>query len=88
MCTIHGLKVGLWIPKSTWFQQAATQHSPPFIPIAIIKNDDIGRHKVDTQAARSRCEQENKLLAPRPVVLVDGIDPILVRGATVDPTVS
>jgi hypothetical protein len=58
-----------------------------WVPVAVIKNDDVGAGEIDTQSASTGGQHENELLAVRLIVLVDGVDTVLVRGATVDTAV-
>jgi len=57
------------------------------VSIAVVEHDNIGCGEDDTEAARASGEQEDKLLAPGFVTLVDSVDPIFMRGPTVNTAV-
>ena len=46
--------------------------------VAAVKDDDIGCGEVKAEAANASGEQEDELLAPRFVILVDRVDAIVV----------
>ena len=53
------------------------------IPIAVVGHDNNSCSKVDTEAARASGEQEDVLLAPGCVVLVDRVDPIIMGAPSI-----
>ena len=58
------------------------------VPITIIQDNDVCRRQIDTETAGTSCQQENELLASRPVVLVDSSNAVLVTGTSVNPAVT
>lgn len=80
MGSIHGLQIGLRIPSVSRRRGA---HSP----VRVKENNDVRSDQVDAQTSSPSGEQEDELFAPRRVVLVNGVDPILVSGVAVDTTV-
>ena len=58
-----------------------------FLPVTVVQNDDVGRGKVDAQTTSTRCQQEDKFLATRFVILVNRGNTILVSSTTVNSTI-
>ena len=58
-----------------------------WIPVAVIQHHDVRAGQVDPETAGTRRQEEDKLLGVRRVVVVDGRDPILVRGRAIDTAV-
>ena len=57
------------------------------IPIAIIKDHNVGGRKINTEATSTSGEEEDELFAVRFVVLIDSYNSILVSSTTIDTTV-
>jgi hypothetical protein len=57
------------------------------VPIRVVENDDISSRQIDTKTTSPRREQENKLLAPRFIILVNRDDPIIMSRTSIDPTI-
>jgi len=53
-------------------------------PIAVVKNDDVGRGQIDAQTSSTCRQQEDELLAIRFAILVNSGDAILVGGTSID----
>jgi hypothetical protein len=58
-----------------------------WVPVTIIKDNNIGGSKIYAQTAGTGGQHKNELLAFVLIVLVDGVDTILVRGATINTAV-
>ena len=57
------------------------------IPIAIIKDHNVGSRKINTEATSTSGEEEDELFAVRFVVLINSYNSILVSSTTIDTTV-
>ena len=57
------------------------------IPIAIIKDHNIGSREIYTKTTGTSGEEENKLFAIRFVVLINSYNSIFVSSTTIDTTV-
>lgn len=58
-----------------------------WIPVAVVQHDDIGRRQIDTETTSASRQKKDELLAPWPVVIVDGGNTIFMGGATIDAAV-
>jgi len=56
-------------------------------PVAVVKDDDVGRGQIDAQTSSTCRQQEDELLAVWFAILVNGGDAILVRGTSIDAAV-
>lgn len=57
------------------------------VPVAVKQDNNVGSDKVDTKTTSTGREQEDKLVAVRGVVVVNGRNTVVVGGITVDAAV-
>jgi hypothetical protein len=82
---VHRLEIGLWIPAHP--SGLESPRKSVSLPVTVIKDDDIGRRQVDTQATSTGGQEEDKSVASLLVVFVNGQNTVLVGSAPIDPTV-
>ena len=57
------------------------------LPVAVIKDNNIGARQVNAKPTGASGKQEDKLVAPLFVIIIDGLNTVLVCGAPIDPTI-
>lgn len=84
--SVHSLQVGLRVPDEGSARSSMGglfAHSP----VRVKEHHNVGRDEVDTQTTRTSREEEDKFLAARSIVVVDGGDTVLVRRVAINAAV-